>query len=196
MKNNSLDILKKQGSGFRTPEKYFENLEDEILSKIAAGKFPKKEGFNLPASYFEKIEDDVFLKLDEDKITKSLKTEIPEGYFNTIEDRVFNKLKKDNLIQPKVIDLRSKLIKVFTPLAIAASLLLFFIVNYNNNEYNIENVATSEIDTWIEEDLITLEAYQIAEVFSDVNLNEEIDSEDEELLEYLNGTDIESILNN
>jgi hypothetical protein len=81
-------------------------------------------------------------------------------------------------------------------LAIAASLLLFFIVNYNNNEYNIENVATSEIDTWIEEDLITLEAYQIAEVFSDVNLNEEIDSEDEELLEYLNGTDIESILNN
>ena len=196
MKNNSLDILKKQGSGFRTPEKYFEILEDEILSKIAVGKFPEKEGFNLPASYFENLEDDVFLKLKEDKITKSLKTEIPEGYFNTIEDRVFDKLKKDNLIQPKVISLRSKFLKVFTPLAIAASLLLFFIVNYNNNKYNIENVATSEIDTWIEEDLIILDVNQIAEVFSDVNLNEEINNEDEELLEYLNGMDIESILNN
>jgi len=196
MKNNSLDILKKQGSGFKTPEKYFINLEDEILSKIAVEKFPEKEGFNLPASYFENLEDDVFLKLKEDKITKSLKAEIPEGYFNTIEDRVFDKLKEDNLIQLKVISLRSKFIKVFTPLAIAASLLLFFIVNYNNNKYNIENVATSEIDTWIEEDLITLDANQIAEVFSDVNLNEEINNEDEELLEYLNGMDIESILNN
>ena len=196
MKNNSLDILKKHGSGFRTPEKYFENLEDEVLAKIAVGIFPEKEGFNLPASYFENLEDHVFLKLIEDKITKPLKTEIPEGYFNTIEDRVFDKLKEDNLIQPRVISLRSKLIKIFTPLAIAASLLLFFIVNYNNNNYNIENVAISEIDTWIEEDLIILDANQIAEVFSDVNLNEEINNEDEELLEYLNGMDIESILNN
>jgi len=196
MKNKSLDILKKQGSGFRTPEKYFENLDDEVLAKIAIEKFPKREGFNLPSSYFENLESHVFLKLKQDKITKPLKADIPEGYFNTIEDRVFDKLKEDNLLQPKVISLRSKFIKVFTPLAIAASLLLFFIVNYNNNKYDIENVTTSEIDTWIEKDLITLDANQIAEVFSDVSLNEEINIEDEEVLEYLNGTDIESILNN
>lgn len=196
MKNNSLDILKKQGSGFRTPEKYFINFEDEVLAKIAIEKFPKKEGFNLPAGYLENLDVHVFLKLKDDKITKPFKTEIPEGYFNTIEDRVFEKLNEENLIQPKVISLSSKLLKVVTPLAIAASLLLFFIVNYNNDKINMENVASSEIDTWIEEDLIMLDANQIAEVFSDVNLSEEISNEEEELLEYLNGTDIESILNN
>ena len=196
MKKNKLDILKTQGTGFKTPEAYFDTLEDEVMLKLAAEKFPKKEGFTVPTNYLENVEESVFNKLNEFKASEELKGDIPKGYFNSIEDRVFEKLKEEKISQPKVIPLRSRFVKILVPIAVAASLLLVFIINYNNDKITIENVASSEIDTWIEDDLITLDANQIAEVFSDVELNIELNNDDQELLEYLNGTDIESILNN
>lgn len=196
MKKYNLDILKNQGSGFKTPENYFDTIENEVISNVAVKKFPEKEGFKVPTNYFDHVETGIFEILEKDKGSNQAKNSVPEGYFQTIEDNVFKKLKEENLIQPKVIPLRLKFIKIVTPLAIAASILLFFVVNYNSDKYSIEDIASSEIDAWIEDDLIELDASQIAEVFSDVNLNEELNSDDEELLEYLNGTDIESILNN
>ena len=196
MKKYNLDILKKYGSGFKTPKKYFDSIENEVLSKLTVENFPEKEGFHVPENYFKGVDDQVFEILGKDVYAQQVDNSVPEGYFDTLEENVFKKLKEEKLIEPKVIPLRSKFIKILTPLAIAASLLLFFIVNYNNNKFTMENVASSEIDSWIEDDLIVLDANQIAEVFSDVTLNEEVNIEDAELLEYLNGTDIESILNN
>jgi len=191
MKKNSLDILKKIGTGFKNPESYFDTIENDVLSKLSTSNFLKKEGYTVPENYLNTIEATVF-----DAIREKQHVGVPKNYFETIEDKVFDKIKKENTNGSRIINLKSRVIKVFIPIAIAASLLLLFMINYNssNNATSFDNVATKDIENWIEDDLIALDAYQIAEVFDDINLEDEFSQDDINVLDYLNGTDIESVL--
>jgi len=191
MKKNRLDILKKLGSGFKSPEDYFDTLEKDVLSKLSTNKFPKKEGYTEPENYFETLEATVF-----DTIKEKEHLRVPDNYFETLEDNVFYKIKKENNNTPRIINLKSRFLKVFAPIAIAASLLLLIMFNYNttNNTISFDNVATVDIENWIEDDLIAIDAYQITEVFEDTNLEDEFNEDEINVLNYLNGTDIESIL--
>ncbi len=182
------------GSGFKTPEGYFESIEDHVCTKLSTAHFPVKEGFKMPANYLESIEANVFEQLSIDTNSDKQSTEIPEGYFDTFEDRVFAKIQKETAEKSTVIHLKSRLIKIVAPIAIAASLVLIIILNYSNNAYNIESVATSDIEEWIEDDLISFDSYEIAELYDDVNLEDEFSNDDLDVLNYINGTDIESVL--
>ncbi len=194
MDKKNLDILKKMGNGFKTPEGYFKDVEDSVLSKISLEKFPKKEGFDLPTDYFDNFDNTVFDRIATDTNSKKQSLNVPAGYFDTIEDRVFEKIQKES-IQPKVINLKSRMIKVIAPISIAASLLLVFVLNYDKGtSFAFEDVAASDIEQWIEDDLISLDSDQIAEVYIDVALEDEFSSDDLEVLDYINGTDIESVL--
>jgi len=195
MNKNNLDILKKIGNGFKTPKGYFKDVEDSVLVKISLGEFPKKEGFDIPAGYFDNVENNIFDRITVDTNSKKQSLNVPTGYFDTLEDRVFEKIQKETIQKPKVINLKSRLIKVLAPVSIAASLLLVFVLNYNNETpFSFENVAASDIEQWIEDDLISLDSYQIAEVYNDVALEDEFSDDDLEVLDYINGTDIESVL--
>ena len=179
--------------GFKVPKGYFETVEDTVMSELIVKKFSVKEGFSTPKDYFDSVEDTVFNKLGKEFI-KTESFDIPKDYFDTLEDRIFLRLKEEKVIEPKVISLNSRIKKVLVPLAVAASLLLIFMINYNNNS-SINTVAETEIDKWIEDDLISLDSYEIAEVFNDVDLSDDDTyDEDAELLEYLNGTDVESMI--
>jgi len=166
MNNNKLDILKKRGSGFKTPENYFKTVEDTVVMKLAMDKFPEDE----PG------------------------LDVPKGYFDSIEEKVFRKIQHEATQEPKIINLPSKWFKVVVPIAIAASLLLILVLNYTGETYSIENVAASDIEEWIEEDLILLDSYEIAELYDDISLENEFSIDDLNVLDYVNGTDIESIL--
>lgn len=194
MNNNKLDILKTLGSGFKTPEDYFERIDASVYTKLLLDKFPEKEGFKLPLNYLESIEDRVISNIKSTKRSNSDQAGVPEGYFDTIEDRVFDKLKGEVTKEPKVINLTSKFLKIAAPIAIAASLLVFVVLNYNRQTYSIENLATSDIEAWIEDDLIALDSYEISTLYNDVDLEDEISSDDLDMLNYVNGTDIESAL--
>ena len=225
MKQKILDIIKQKGSGFKVPAGYFEAIEDSIMSDLMTEKFPNKHGFTVPKAYFDAVEDSIQAKLTaeqlpdyegftapegyfealEDQVFAKLSKEsaeirtsdVPDGYFDTLEDRVFARIKEENkTIEPQVITLGSRLRKVWAPVAIAASLALLIILQYNSgNEVLPGDVANAEIEAWIENDLINLDSYEIAEVFSDVDLaSNESTEEEDELLDYLNGTDVESML--
>lgn len=195
MKNNSLDILKKLGTGFKAPEGYFESMEDQVLSKLNTKELPTKTGYEVPPSYFDSIEEKVLSKIKQTTAQKQLNSDIPSDYFSTIEDRVLERIKNEDAVEPKVIDFRKRFVKVFIPVAIAASFLLILVLNLNDTpNYSIEDLASSEVESWIENDLISIDSDQIAEVFNDTNLYEEFSEEDENVLEYLNGMDIESEL--
>tara|TARA_R110002073_G_scaffold4213_1_gene27897 strand:- start:36324 stop:36926 length:603 start_codon:yes stop_codon:yes gene_type:complete len=197
MKNNTLSILKKQGSGFKTPEGYFETVETAVLSELKLEKLPSKEGFKTPKNYFDTLEAAVLQELKTTKQTKETRFDVPTNYFDSVEDRVFEKLENVQSTSTNIISIKSILLKKVLPLAIAASLLLLVVLNYNTTpNYTIDNVADVEVTNWIEEGYITLDTDQIAEVFNDVALTDNLNFEDEELIDYLNGTDIESILNN
>ena len=159
-------------------------------------RLPDKEGFTTPEGYFDSLEDSVLIKLGKEtpQVTTS---DLPEGYFETFEDRVFARLEKeDKPVEPKVISLNERFKKVLVPLAVAASLVVVVLIGYNNGgQTPVTDVANAEVDKWIEDDLINLDSYEIAEVFSDVDLAiNETSSEDDALLDYLNGTDVESML--
>lgn len=185
MEKSILDILKEKGTGFKTPKNYFNTIEHSVETKLTKEGFPVKANFKTPENYFESVEENVFKKLD----TK----EIPEGYFDAIEDRVFEKLKEEKA--PKVIDFTTRFKKVFIPIAVAASLLLLVIFNYNTgNNTEVPTIASAEVDAMIEDDYITLDSYEIAEVFNDVDISDTGNDEDLDMLDYIHGTNIESLL--
>ena len=196
MKKNRLDILKKQGSGFKTPKGYFDTLDDHLISEILTKKFPEKAGFTAPENYFNILENQIFKKIQSTSNTNQPQFDIPPNYFDTIEDNVFEKIQKEAIVKPKVIRLKPLFIKVIAPIAVAASLFLIFMFNYTltKEDYSFDNLTATDVENWIENDLVILESYTISEVFNDVSLEEELNEDDLELLNYISGTDIESAL--
>ncbi|MET2984275.1 hypothetical protein [Aureibaculum conchae] len=190
MTKNKLEHIKK--SGFTTPKGYFNTLEDAVFDEMASEKFSKKDGFESPKGYFSTLEDNVFkkLKLEEDK--KETGYKIPENYLETVEDKVFTTIND----KPKVIDFKTILLKRLIPIAAAASLLLFIFINYNQttDDVNLDQLASTEIEQWIDDDLITFDTHEITEVFNDIELESQPIFEEEDLEDYLNGTDIESLI--
>ena len=196
MKKNKLDILKKQGSGFKTPKGYFDTIDDHLMSEILTKKLPKKAGFTAPKNYFNTFENQIFKRITRASITNQEQFDVPQNYFETIEDKVFEKIQKAAIVKPKVIRLKPLFIKVIAPIAVAASLFLIFMFNYTltKEDYSFDNLAAADVENWIENDLVILESYTISEVFNDVSLEEELNEDDLELLNYISGTDIESAL--
>lgn len=150
-----------------------------------------KTGFEVPNGYFESLEDRVLSKIKSEVIN-----DIPEGYFDTIEDRVFEKIKNE---EPKVISLKSRFVKVAAPLAIAASILLLITLQlFNTNQKDVfANLETSEIETWINNGDLDLETFEITSVYNDADFEniELYDSySDNDLLEYLDDIDLESLI--
>ncbi|MDC9723315.1 MAG: hypothetical protein PSN34_11195 [Urechidicola sp.] len=168
-----------------TPEE-LKNIAPK-LSELKA----MKTGFEVPNGYFESLEDKVISKIKSDVIK-----DIPEGYFDTIEDRVFEKIKRED---PKVISLKSRLVKIAAPLAIAASILLLITLQLfkTSNEDIFANLETSEIETWINNGDLDLNTFEITSVYNDANFEniELYDSySDNDLLEYLDDIDLESLI--
>lgn len=184
MEKNILDILKEKGPGFSVPKGYFDNIENTIASKIVTEKLPAKDGFTTPQDYFTSVEDSFFEKVTNESI--------PKGYFDTLEDRVFEKIKKE---ETKVISFNTRIKKVLLPLAVAASLLLIIMLTYNTGtKTTTPEIASTEVDDLIEDDYIDLNSYEIAEVFNDVSLTENETEEELDALDYMNGTEIESLI--
>ncbi len=189
MKNKNKDILKNiNKSGFKTPDNYFVQFEKELQNKIN----PLSTGFKVPDDYFKNFEANISKKDDKQASISSIKTpgfNTPDNYFENIELVGGSKSNKS-----KVIPLnRSSFIKI-AGLAIAASLLLFFsIARFNTNNDPIDYIADNEIETWLEEGLVSFNTYDIEDVFSDEDLNL-IAEESDAVTNYLNYTDIEVLL--
>lgn len=163
-----------------------------IAAKLSELK-SMKTGFEIPQGYFESIEEKVISKIDFENVASN---DIPQGYFDTIEDRVFDKLKNE---EPKVISIKGRFIKIAAPLAIAASILLLITLQiFNTKQEDVfSSLKTSDIETWIENGDLELSTYEIAAVYDDANFeNIEFynDYTEDDLLNYLDDIDLESLL--
>ena len=193
MKKNSLTHKKFKENSFKIPKGYFDAVENDVFAKMSSENFPKKEGFSSPDIYFDGVEENVLNKIREEKNKEQSGFTIPENYLETIEENVIAKLSNEN--RPvKVIDLKSILLNRVLPFAVAASLLLIIYINYNNKTTSFESVASSDIEQWIENDLVTLDIYEIAEVYNVTEIENQDIFAVEELEDYLNGMDVESLL--
>lgn len=164
MKKNNLHNIK--DSGFKTPDHYFDGLEDSIFNEVKLN-----ENIEVPDHYFDGLEDIILskAKLSEKVNTTGFKT--PEDYFDTIEDAIINKVEiKQN---QKIIPLFNK--KTFLYISsIAAVILLFFSLPIFSNEKNTEALSISDIDTELIDKYVLDEtqATDLAILFTETELDE------------------------
>ena len=185
----SLYQLKKLGTGFSVPKSYFETVETTIAFDIFNTN--KEKVFKIPDNYFKSVEGNVLNKIQEIDAEFS----IPEGYFDTIEDAVLEKINSE----PKVISIKSRIIKQFIPFIAAASLLLFISLQFFNTPDTdlFSSLETTEIENWIENNNLGLNSYEIASIYEDIDIeNLDINSlyDDDEMLNYLNDINVESLI--
>lgn len=189
----TLSKITAKNHGFNVPEGYFDNFEDDVISNLKVQNLPKKEAFNTPDNYFDTLEDLIITKLKSEVIQKNKNTSVPKDYFKHIEEQVLQK----TIHKPKkVIKLNSTYKKLIPLVAVAASLLLIFTLNnYKNSNISFDNLATSEIESWIDNG--NIDSYDIISNISENELENESyteDISDKDVLEYLNNEDLNEII--
>lgn len=182
-------------SGFTVPTNYFEALENNVISKIKVEKLTtefNKNAFEVPENYFDTVEDVVLTKLKAEILQDNKHSNMPNNYFENVEDTVIAKLKASK----KIITLK-RISKVMIPIAIAASLLLIFVLNSTQKTVTFESLATAEIEQFIDFGMIDIDTQTLASAFSDIDLETEkfeLQLTDNEVLNYLTDEDLETII--
>jgi hypothetical protein len=196
-KHSNFKLTKPQvkTSGFKIPMDYFDEIENDVISKLNTEKFSKRNNFNVPNDYFNEVEDIVVAKLKAEAIQKNDAIIIPDNYFDKIEDKVFNKLKSEK--KSKVITLK-KFTKFIAPIAIAASLLLLVYLNTTSKKYTFDSISTAAIESYFENGGNDVDVLSIASLYTEDELkNEEIfDSTvtDSVVVNYLSEENLEEII--
>ena len=182
-------------SGYTVPNAYFESIEDGVMAKMKLSNFDnklKENKFKTPERYFDNLEDIVLTKLKAEAIHKDNTGEIPFDYFETFEDTVIDKLNTSK----KVYTLKN-ITKYIAPIAIAASLLLLFILNTKQETVSFDSLAITEIEALIDEGIIDADTDLLAIAFSDIELTTEYQNSfltDTEALDYLSDEDLEMLM--
>jgi hypothetical protein len=182
MDQNKKDILKQlkdSGHGFETPEAYFEKLEHQLKNEVLE-ETPK---LNLVKD--RRSQKKTFKRLNNPKAGFT----VPDGYFDTLDSDfpVENKKKLFRLAHPGLRILS---------LSIAASILLFFgirTLTVSESATDLTEIQNEDIIAWVDSGLIEFESYEIAEAFSDIELEENL-MDIEDLSLYFEEIDVENLM--
>ncbi len=132
----------------------------------------KSTGYKTPDHYFESLEDAIFSKLAEESISSRVHSsgfKVPESYFESLDAKILNAVDENHKIQ--VISLLSWK-KVAYISGIAASLILAFNLFFmNSNQLAIEDLETASIENYLMNE--DLNAYDIAPYLGANELNSE-----------------------
>ena len=145
-------------------------------------------GFKVPEDYFEGLDDRILSRLSDNRRGGF---KVPDGYFERFE------VKSETVAQRhRVLPLNLKPKARIALVAAAASILLILGVNLTQKEQTDpewNTLSQSEMSFWIENELDVVSAYDIAEVYNDVELEVPV-ATSSELTEYLSEIELEQIL--
>lgn len=160
-------MKKDKNHSFNTPEGYFENFNERLMdnikkqeTEIAEPLIPTNDGFNAP-----------------------------DGYFDDVTTSVLSKTTEK---ETKVVPLRSNRKLYYGVAAIAAVFMLIFSITWNSNSTSIsfDDLVSSEIETYLENNDLDMTMYEVAEIIplKEIELNNIFSDvlEDDAILEYLN----------
>lgn len=154
-----------------------------------------ENNFKVPDGYFDSIESSVLKKLNESEIVTKDSFIIPNNYFDSVEVNVFGKINTSSKTQKKIGFLKSISFSKIIPISIAASFaLLVGLLFYNNSTPSFNSIAQNDIEFWLENNIQDVDSYLIADVYSNISINETYFLEDNDLLNYLENIDSESII--
>lgn len=154
-------------------------------------KIPKKHNpFTTPETYFDAFAKNLKTRLKEAAPNASKETgfNVPKNYFDKLP-KVIN----ENLhgTDSKVIQLKPKKLYFMAVASVAASLLLFFGLNWNKSqEASWKNVVNTDIENYFDTNGLGLTSYEIAEVISvdDLEITDFLETQlkEEHIVDYLN----------
>lgn len=157
-------------------------------------KLGKQPGFNMPDNYFNDLENDLMSKLIVEDLPEKCGFETPEHYFDSLEDQILNKINGETKTsEPKVISLRKRIVK-FTSFAAAASVVLFITFQFINIPTTTEETNIT-IDEWFENSDVTTDELALLFDDQDFSENDLSYASDENGIEdYLDNIDNSSLL--
>tara|TARA_B100000508_G_C11302260_1_gene200460 strand:- start:54 stop:545 length:492 start_codon:yes stop_codon:yes gene_type:complete len=128
-------------------------------------------GFKTPPNYFESVEDAVFQKILEEELPKTTGFEVPEEYFSTFEKELFEKIRKE----PKKVNVKQLYRQNWFQysIGIAACLVIGLVFFWDST--SVESPEATEIATYIQNDGLDLDSYDIAQLLSEEQIDELID---------------------
>jgi hypothetical protein len=163
-------------------------------------KHIKKPGYKTPEGYFDNLEDAVFKKLNAKSNLDTIKNpgfNVPKDYFSTVEANVFNTLKNENK-DVKIVSLFSRKNLLYMS-GVAAAVVLMFSLFINKTESVTEDIDYDLIANYIIEQNIS--SYDLATLLTEEELttiHSEISNEafnDEDMEAYLlNNANLEDII--
>ena len=150
----------KKNRGFKTPEGYFEELNDKILKKLSDEKrsIPKNEGFSLPEAYFESLNEKIKDRL-EPRETKVVKLHPYRRYW-------------------------------VAAASIAAIFLLAVLIPWKGTDAtSFDALANADIEAYLEAGDLDMSSYELAEFIPEEQLEQttmlEESVEEENIMDYL-----------
>ena len=109
----------------------------------------KNTGFKTPDNYFNTVEDNIINAIKQENSLKTSKQtgfKTPDNYFNTVEDVIINKIDTEN--KPKVITLFSKRNLIYAS-SIAAAVLLFFNLSFFDKDISLDTLDFQTVERYI-----------------------------------------------
>jgi len=134
-------------------------------------KHIKQSGFKTPDGYFDNLEDTIFNKLNTKSNLDSINNpgfNVPKDYFDIIEDNVFNTLKKDEN-EVKVISLFSRR-NILYMSGIAATVVLMISVFKPSSEISFDSIETELVEFYISNHNIN--SADLATLWNETDFNE------------------------
>ncbi|WP_282031784.1 hypothetical protein [Winogradskyella eximia] len=157
----------------------------------------KSSGFKTPDNYFESIDDQILERLNDKEIISASETTgfmVPKDYFDSVETTILEKLES----QPEtpVIALKSRRTLYYVA-GIAASFVLLLSLFFNNEDkININAIDTASIENYLFQEDYTND--DLATLFITDNISEadfiDITISDDTLNEYLENADTEDFI--
>ncbi len=149
---------------FKTPKGYFEGFADKLLEKIAD-----------PDSYQD-------LKMSD--LPKEDGFTTPNGYFEKLDEKIIEKK------ETKVVQLNPYKKYYFAAASIAATVLLVYGLQLKGSKkITFEDLASTDIENYLENNELGLSTYEIAEVLpvDELEVNDILDNKinEESIIDYL-----------
>jgi len=191
--NNKKEHIK---SGFITPENYFKNFDEKLLSKLSTetiqAKLPNNPGFKTPKNYFDNLEEKIFdqILIEDNKFSENIATGfiIPENYFYSLDEKLLKKVSVPD--ETKVIRLFSKK-NLLTAASIAAIFIFsFYLIKPNTtNTLTFDDIEYTTLEEYLNTEDIDISALELVDLYevdtSELDNISFFNIEDENILEYL-----------
>lgn len=149
----------------------------------------KNNPFTTPPSYFEEFSQNLKNRLSEEELTipKEAGFKVPTDYFDTLSANISTKLEAKT---PKVIQLKPNKIYFMAAASVAAAVLIFFGINWNNTqEASWDSVVDTDIESYFDANGLGLTSYEIAEVIpvDELEITDFLETEihEDHIIDYL-----------